>query len=213
MAGWVPPLEASGEICAESFVATQARGDTAFAAWWSPREAGRVVLLSARSDDGGLNWHAPEVADSTDRGTTGCKRLPPFVTADTVNGYVHIVYFLVAKEGPGVFFTHSMSGGSMFHEVVPIVYGERVSAAAVASHGDTVAVAFEDPNAAVAQLWLAISTSAGHIFERRAAVSSSSVRASHPAVAVRSGKVAVGWNESSRAGGLVSMVIRAGKIQ
>ena len=212
-AGWVPPLEPAGEICPESLVATQARGDTAFAAWWSPRGAGRAVLLSARSDDGGLNWHEPEIADSTDHGTSGCKRPPPFVTADTVNGYVHIVYFMVAKEGPGVFFTHSMTGGTMFHAPVPIVYGERASAAAVASRGDTVAVAFEDPNAADAQLWLAISTSAGHIFERRTSVSSASVRASHPAVALNAGRVAVGWNESSRAGGSVSAAIRVGRIQ
>jgi len=213
ISGWVPPLEPAGEICPESLVATHARGDTAFAAWWSPREQGRVVLLSARSNDAGLNWTAPEVADSTDHGTAGCKRLPPFVTADTVNGYVHIVYFLVAKEGPGVFFTHSMTGGTMFHSPVPIVYGERASAAAVASHGDTVVVAFEDPNAADSQMSLAISTSAGHIFERRTAVSSASVRASHPAVVLGGGRVAVGWNESSRAGGSVTAVIRVGKIQ
>ncbi len=213
IAEWKPPLQPAGDICEESLVATQARGDTAFAAWWSPAGGGRVRLLSARSDDGGLNWHEPEVADSSDHGTTGCKRLPPFVTADTVNGYVHIVYFMVAKEGPGVFFTHSMTGGTMFHAPVPIVYGERESAAAVASHGDTVAVAFEDPNAADAQMTLAISTSAGHIFEHRASVSSSSVTASHPSVAVQGRKIAVGWNESSRAGGSYSAVIRVGKLQ
>ena len=123
-AAWTPPRLPSGTPrCAGSLVAAPARGDTAFAAWWAPRADSSALLVVARSDDGGLNWRHPEVADSTDKGRTGCARPAPFIAADTTNGYVHVVYFMVAAEGPGVFFTHSMGRGVMFHSPVPVVYG------------------------------------------------------------------------------------------
>ncbi len=69
----------------------------------------------ARSTDGGRTWGTPVVADSTDRGRSGCERVKPAIAADSTNGYVHIVYSMVAAEGAGVFLTHSMEGGTMFH--------------------------------------------------------------------------------------------------
>jgi hypothetical protein len=213
-AAWKPPMMPTGTPqCAGSLVATTARGDTAFAAWWAPRPDSSALLVVARSDDGGLNWRAPEIADSTDRGHTGCGRPAPFIAADTSNGYVHVVYFMLAAEGPGVFFTHSMGGGEMFHSPVPIVYGERASAAAVSCNGDTVAVAFIDPNSATPQLWLALSRTTGHIFESRMEVSPSTVQAARPAVAVRGHRVAVGWLETNRGGGAAVMVVRTGRWQ
>jgi hypothetical protein len=191
---WKPRMMPSGTPrCEGSLVATTARGDTAFAAWWAPRADSSATLVVARSDDGGLNWRPPEIADSTDKGRTGCARPAPFIAADTLNGYVHLVYFMVAAEGPGLFFTHSMGQGVMFHSPVPIVYGERVVAAAVSCDGDTVAVAYVDPNTAPGQLWLALSHTTGHIFEARAAASPSAVQAARPAVAVREHRPAVAW--------------------
>jgi hypothetical protein len=194
-------------------VATPAQGDTAFAAWWAPRADSSALLVVARSDDGGRNWRAPEVADSTDRGRTGCSRPAPFIAADRANGYVHVVYFMVAAEGPGVFFTHSMGQGVMFHSPVPVVYGERASAAAVACNGDTVAVAYLDPNAALPQLWLAVSRTTGHIFESRTEVSPSTEEAERPAVAVHGHRVAVAWIESRRKGDAAVTVVRTGRWQ
>jgi len=213
-AAWTPPRLPSGTPqCAGSLVATPARGDTAFAAWWAPRADSSALLVVARSDDGGLDWRAPEVADSTDKGHTGCGRPSPFIAADTTNGYVHVVYFMLAAEGPGVFFTHSMGGGEMFHSPVPIVYGERASASAVACNGDTVAVAYVDPNASTPQVWLALSRTTGHIFESRMEVSPSTVQAARPAVAVRGHRVAVAWLETNRNSGAAVMVVRAGRWQ
>jgi hypothetical protein len=212
---WQPPTlpkpMSGAAICDGSIVATTARGDTAFAAWWSPRADSTASLMVARSDDGGLNWRAPETADSTDRGHTGCGRPAPFIAADTTNGYVHVVYFMLAAEGPGIFFTHSMGGGEMFHSPVPIVYGERASASAVAVNGDTVAVAYIDPNAATPQLWLALSQTTGHIFETRMEVSPSTVQAARPAVAVRGHAIAVAWLETNRSGDAAVMVERTGR--
>ncbi len=212
-APWKPLAIPAGVECAGSLVAVQARGDTAFAAWWAPRTDSSALLVVARSDDGGLNWRAPEVADSTDHGRTGCARPAPFIAADTLNGYVHLAYFMLAAEGPGIFFTHSMGGGTMFHSPVPVVYGERASASAVACNGDTVVVAYIDPNSATPQLWLALSRTTGHIFESRVEVSPSTVQAARPAVAVRGRRVAVAWVETNRGGGPATTVVRTGRWQ
>jgi hypothetical protein len=211
---WTPPTIPTGTPqCAGSLVAAIGRADTAYAAWWSPRADSNALLVVARSVDRGHTWHAPEIADSTDRGRNGCGRPAPFIATDTTNGYVHVVYFMVAAEGPGVFFTHSMGAGEMFHTPVPIVYGERVSASAVSGNGDTVAVAYLDPNASVPQLWLALSRTTGHIFESRSAVSPATEQASRPAVAVRGHHVSVAWLETGRNGGPAVMVVRTGKWQ
>jgi hypothetical protein len=112
-----------------------------------------------------------------------------------------------------VFFTHSMGGGEMFHSPVPIVYGERASASAVACNGDTVAVAYVDPNASTPQVWLALSVTTGHIFDSRVEVSPSTVQAARPAVAVRGHRVAVAWLETNRNSGAAVMVVRTGRWQ
>jgi hypothetical protein len=212
MPAWKPPaLPAGTPVCAGSLVATPARADTAYAAWWAPRADSNAVLVVARSEDRGRTWHTPQIADSTDRGRTGCARPAPFIAADTANGYVHVVYFMVAAEGPGVFFTHSMGAGEMFHSPVPIVYGERVSASAVSGNGDTVAVAYLDPNSSVPQLWLALSRTTGHIFESRVPVSPATELAARPAVAVRGHRISVAWLETRRDGGPAVMVVRTGE--
>jgi hypothetical protein len=212
MPAWNPPVVPTGTPqCAGSLVATAARGDTAYAAWWEPRPDSDALLVVARSEDGGHHWHAPEIADSTDRGNTGCGRPAPFISADTTNGYLQLVYFMVAAEGPGVFFTHSMGAGEMFHSPVPIVYGERVSTSAVSSNGDTVAVAYLDPNSSTPQLWLALSRTTGHIFESRVPVSPATEQASRPAVAVRGHRITVAWLETARNGGTAVMVVRTGE--
>jgi hypothetical protein len=211
---WTPPTTpAVAPICEGSLVATPARGDTAYAAWWEPRADSSALLVVARSEDGGRSWRPPAVADSTDKGHTGCGRPAPFIAADTTNGYVHVVYFMLAAEGPGVFFTHSMGRGEMFHSPVPIVYGERVSASAVSCNGDTVAVAYIDPNSALPQLWLALSRTTGHIFESRTEVSPATMQAARPAVAVRGHRVAVAWLETNRGGGAGVTVVRTGRWQ
>ncbi len=214
VAAWNPPVAPSGlPVCDGSLSASTARGDTAFAAWWSPRNDSSAALVVARSDDGGLNWRAPVTADSTDRGTAGCRRPRPFLGVDSLSGYVHVVYFMEAPEGPGLFITHSVEEGAMFRAPVPVVHGERASVGAVASRGDTVAVAYENPNTPEPQVWLALSRSTGHIFEHRSAVSPSTVSGTNPAVAVLGGSVAVAWTETRRGGGPGSTAVRIGLIR
>jgi len=214
LAPWTPPVAPPGSAsCGALPAAARARGDTAFAVWWAPRADSNATLVVARSTDGGHTWGAAAVADSADRGRSGCRRTPPSIEVDPLNGYVHVVYFMVAAEGPGVFCAHSMEGGTMFHAPVPVVYGDRVSAASVASWGDTVVVAYEDPNASVPQVWLAISRSVGHIFEQRASVSSSSASAARPSVVLRGDRIAVAWRETGRGDTTATEVLKTGTLR
>lgn len=213
IAAWEPEAWPSEPgACVTSLRATPALDGEAFASWFAVRPDSSVWLRVARSNDGGVTWNPAVTADSMDRGLTGCSRPAPFIAADSLNGYVHVVYHLVAKEGAGVFFTHSMERGALFHEPVPIVYGDRPSAASVASRGDTVVVAYEDPNSRLPRLGLAISRTEGHIFERRVAASDETGEARTPRVAVRGTRLAIAWTVTQRGGGMPRTAIRLGTL-
>lgn len=213
LAAWTPPtVPTEPGACASSVRAVQAPGGEAYAAWFTVRRDSSVLLRFARSDDDGRNWNTPVTADTTDVGLTGCARPAPYIAADSLNGYVHLVYHLVAREGAGIFFTHTMERGALFHEAVPIVYGDRPSAAAVASRGDTVIVAYEDPNSRNARIGLAISRTQGHIFERRVAASDETGDARTPRVAVRGTRVGVAWTATQRGGTRPRRTVRLGSL-
>lgn len=179
-----------------------------YAVWWSRRESGRSWLLSSRSDDSGRTWNSSVAVDTTDRATVGCERPAPAVVSDAASGYVHVAYFLYGPNG-GVFFSHSMERGTLFHEPVAIVYGDRPSATAVAAEDSTVVVAFEDPNGQRPQIALAISRTWGHIFAReRPVVSGTSPTVERPLVSLKNGVVAVGWRSTDGA-----IVARVGKMR
>ena len=65
--------------------------------------------------------------------------------------------------------------------------------AAVANDGQRVAIAYEDPNSERARVALAISVTAGHIFEHRMVASPSTMRASRPLVAIAGRRIAIAW--------------------
>lgn len=211
---WVPPSwpeEASA--CAGTRRAARAPGEEAYASWFTVRPDSSVLLRVARSDDGGRSWNAPVTADDTDVGRGGCARPAPYIAADSLNGYVHLVYHLDAREGAGLFFTHTMERGALFHQPVPIVYGDRPSAASVASRGDTVIVAYEDPNSRMPRLGLALSRVQGHIFEHRVAASDETGEAQTPRVAILGTRIAVAWTATQRGGGTPRIAIRLGTLE
>lgn len=188
-------------------------------AWWTARPDSSVVLRLARSADDGAHWDTTWTADDRDRGVRGCARPVPAVFLDPVSGYTHLAYFLEPATGAGVFYEHLMdprgadtraadtggavsSGSSpalpaMFHAPVAIVFGETPSHVGVAGHGDTVVVAYEDPNRAAPQVTLAVSVTAGHTFAPRLPVSGESVAGRDPLVGVRGGTVGVAWQEAA----------------
>jgi hypothetical protein len=198
------------------------------AVWWSQRPNSRVWLLAAWRDtipgEGRLgNWRGPIVIDSVDqgpgdaraaeRGAAGCARPAPGIAVDDVLGYVHVAYVLVGPEGPGVFYAHQMDPRSAFEPPVAIMYGDRLGSARVAASGNVVAVAFEDPNSgARSRVGLAISRTAGHLFEERLMASGTSTIARDPHVAVRGRAVVEGWSEVPPEGGEPTFNFRRARV-
>ena len=191
-----PSFDPPEPACAGSVrVASDGQG-TLYAAWWAPRPDSSAVLLVARSaaPDGGT-WAAPVIADARDASGLGCGRPAPAIAADGVTGYVHLAYFLDSPtDGRGLYGGHSMDRGAYFHGPVPVVFGDRPVHAAVANGGDRVAIAYEDPNSERARVALAISLTAGHIYEHRLEASPSTMRASRPLVAIAGQRIAVAWS-------------------
>ena len=188
-------------------------GRHTFAVWWSPRADSGARLLSAHSPDGGTTWSGVVPVDTSDRGVSGCRRAAPAIAADSVSGYVHVTYGMLAPEGPGLFFSHSMDGGASFHAPVPILYGERIGHTSVAAAGDRVAVAFEDPNSATPRIGLALSRTMGHIFEDRLLpVSDDNGAATHPLVAVQGRRITIAWRQRAGANGGIVLRVRNGTL-
>jgi hypothetical protein len=203
----------TGPVCPGSLRVAAARG-MQYAVWWAPRPDSSARLVAARSTDGGRAWSAAVAVDTTDAGMAGCRREPPAIAADSTSGYVHVAYALQAREGPGIFFSHSMDGGASFHSPVPILYGERLGRTSVASDGDLVVVGFEDPNSTTPRIGMAISHTMGHIFEDRIVpVSDEHGTASAPLTAVHGRHVAVAWEQRATESARAAMAVRAGLLR
>lgn len=215
-----PPLEQHSPVatvpngaCPGSLRTVQS-GPDVYGAWWEVRDDSSAILMVGRSTDQGKTWMISQRADTLDRSMRGCTRPSPAVAADSATNYVDVAYFLESKEGPGVFFTHSMdarklgTGDGIFHAPVPVVYGAQPSNVSVAAEGDNLVVAYEDPNSEQSIVGLALSRSMGHIFEQRLVVSQAGLSAHDPIVALRGDSVIVQWSErtdSSRAEGRVAV--------
>ncbi|GAC1517158.1 MAG: hypothetical protein NVS1B4_16320 [Gemmatimonadaceae bacterium] len=203
--------------CAGTRRAARATAREIHGVWWVARGDGGGMarppagLYASRSEDGGLHWSSPVAVDTTDAGTLGCDRPPAAIAADSSTGYVHVAYYAESLGGGGVFFAHSMDRGHLFHDPVAVVYGPRPSFTSVAAVGDTVAVAYEDPNVREGSaIVLALSRTAGHIFEDRVAVSGS-LPGQHPHVALApgGGRVAVAWQRRDDG----ASTVRVGKLR
>ncbi|HEY7877352.1 MAG TPA: sialidase family protein [Gemmatimonadaceae bacterium] len=187
------PFVTPAGACAASLVFARLGAGEWYAAWWQPRADSSASLVVARSINSGNSWTPPMVADARDHSSLGCARPAPAIAADSASGYVHLVYFLAAPQGTGIWFTHSMEHGAIWHAPVGILFGDDPARASVAAHGDTVVVAYEYPNADEGRVGIAISSTTGHIFEWRVPVSATTEQASDPRVAVRGRRVAVAW--------------------
>ena len=203
-----PTIMLPTAACAGSVVAARARGDEWYAAWFLARFDSSVVLLVARSRDGGSTWSAPVVADGRDRGRRGCARPRPALTADSATAYVHAAYFIEPIEGAGVWYTHSMEQGSVWHQTLGVLYGDDPAVASIASAGDTVLVAYEHPGSGGSRLGLAISREAGHTFRERLRVVRTSGTVREPRVAFGAGRVALAWLEQARTVGSATPAVR-----
>ncbi|HKH91605.1 MAG TPA: hypothetical protein VKA54_07370 [Gemmatimonadaceae bacterium] len=203
-----------GGVCRGSLVVSRA-GSRLYAAWWRVRSDSGAHLLAAYSANDGGAWSAPSPVDTTDQSVTGCNRAPPAIAADSASGYVHVVFSLLGREGPGLFYAHSMDAGATFHSAVPIFYGDRLGRSSVAADGDVVVVAFEDPNSRRPRVGLALSRTMGHIFEERLLpVSDDNGIATHPLAAVRGRRIAVAWQRGAASDSTPAVLaIRTGVVR
>jgi hypothetical protein len=200
----VPPM--SG-WCAPS-MRTASGTKTRYAVWWRIRPDSSAVLSSAKSLDSGRTWQPAAAVDTQDVSTRGCDRPAPSVA--TVGDDLQIAYSMKAPEGTGVFLAHFM--GSMLHEPVAIIYGDRLVETAIAAQGDRVAVAYEDPNGPRERVAVALSSSQGHIFDVRTTASRDVDLATAPAVALAGHEVAVAWSTRRASDSTATRVVRVGRI-
>ncbi len=197
----VPAVTLPAAACSTSVVVARARGEEWYAAWFLARFDSSVVLMVNRSADGGSTWSTPVVADGRDRGRRGCARPRPALAADSATAYVHVAYFIEPIEGTGVWYTHSMEQGKVWHQTIGVLYGEEPVRASVASAADTVLVAYEHPGSGGSRLGVAISRQAGHTFAERLRVVRVSGTVREPRIAFAGGRVALAWLEEPRATG------------
>jgi hypothetical protein len=196
--------------CLSSVRWARAQAHDVAAVWWVARADSSVMLRLARSHDDGAHWDTLPPADIRDQGVRGCRRPPAAVAVDPRSGYTHLAYYLEPPAGAGVFYLHLMdmerTGAhpgvadtiAMFHAPVAIVYGGSLAETSVAGHGDTVVVAYQNPNDFVPHVELVLSVTAGHSFPWRVEASGSGIAASAPTVAIDGATIAVGWREASR---------------
>ena len=192
MSANLPAIAGASAPCIRS-IRTAGAASELFRVWWSSRSDSNIVLSMQRSGDEGRTWQPPVEIESRDRGRRGCDRPAPGIFYDPSTGYVHLVYFIEAGDGAGVFFAHSMDKGEMFHSPVPVVYGNSPSAASVAAHGDSVAVVFEDPNSTTRRIGIVLSHVTGHIFDQRAQATPDDVPAIAPWVVLDNNRIRVLW--------------------
>jgi hypothetical protein len=190
--------------CPGSWVSSATVRGQRWVAWWQVRRDSSAVVIAALRDSADQEVRRV-VVDSLDRALVGCARPAPAIAVDSVNGYVHISYHMVAPEGPGVFYAHLMDPRASHFEVpMAVVYGERPVRVAVASRADTVALAYEDPNSERGRIALSLSLTAGHVFDQTARlipVSTSSQQAMAPEIVrLAGGALWVGWTEQSQSG-------------
>jgi hypothetical protein len=171
-------------------LSSAARAGVEFHAWLRRRADSTVVVMASRWD--GVTGTVPAIVDSLDVGQFGCQRPGPSI-AISDDGSVHVAYSLKAPEGYGVFFGHSMNNAINFHDPMIIVYGDRLSATAIASHGPRVAIAYEDPSGKVRRIDVALSNTQGHTFEPREHASPDEMTATHPRIAIRDTVVALSF--------------------
>jgi hypothetical protein len=180
-----------------------------FAVWWNVRPDSSADLLFSASDDGGASWSLPIPVDTLDHGGTACTRPPPALAVS--GAWVYVAYSMAAREGTGVFLTHSMDRGTMFHSTVPVLYGDRLVHVSVAADSAFVVVAYEDPNSAAPTIFVAISRTQGHFIEDHVLASNGAAVASAPDVSLAGREVAVSYDVSRDS--LAARAVRVGRIR
>lgn len=177
--------------------------------WWSVRPDSSAILYAASSADSGRSWGAPAAIDTSDVSSRGCSRPVPSITM--VGSDLYVAYSMIAPEGTGVFFAHTMA--SMLHSPVAVIYGERLVSTAIAADSQRVVVAYEEPNGKRDQIDVALSSTQGHIFEEHVTATRDVDVAVTPSVALADREIAVAWTARPFRAGAASHVVRVGRLK
>src|SRR5215210_5513596 len=118
MSANLPSVAGAAAPCIRSIRNAGAPSDL-FRVWWASRSDSSAVLSMQHSGNHGATWEAPVSVESRDGGRRGCDRPSPGIFFDSVSSYLHIVYFIEGPDGAGIYFTHSLDKGGMFHAPVP----------------------------------------------------------------------------------------------
>ena len=179
------------------------------AVWWNVRGDSSAALYASASPDSGRTWESPVAVDTSDVSSRGCDRPSPSLA--TIGDDIYVAYSMIAPEGTGVFFAHTMA--SMLHSPVAVLYGERLVSTAIAVAAERVAVAYEQPNGKRAGIDVAVSSTQGHIFESRVTATRGVDAGTAPRVALTDHAIAVSWTATAFGGGTPSRVVRTGRLQ
>jgi hypothetical protein len=187
----VPAITPSDSAGCRRTARTLTVGTQKHGIWWTVRSDSSAILRYALLADSGNA--VPVSVDTTDRSRRGCDRPAPALAADE-EGRVYAAYFLEPASGPGIFFVHKMDSIG-FHDPISIAYGKRPSVVSLDVAGDRIAVAYEEPNSARGQIWVALSATMGHLFEFRGPVSASSEISRLPEARLNGTKLDISWAE------------------
>lgn len=177
--------------------------------WWSARPDSSAVLYAASSADSGRHWGGAAAIDTSDISSRGCSRPAPSITM--VGSDLYVAYSMIAPEGTGVFFAHTMA--SVLHSPVAVIYGERLVSTAIAADSERVVVAYEQPNGKRDQIDVALSSTQGHIFEEHVTATRDVDVAVAPAVALADHALAVSWTARPFDASAASHVVRVGRLK
>jgi hypothetical protein len=177
--------------------------------WWSVRSDSSAILYAASSADAGRSWGVPAPIDTSDVSSRGCSRPAPSITM--VGSDLYVAYSMIAPEGTGVFFAHTMA--SVLHSPVAVIYGERLVSTAIAADSQRVVVAYEEPNGKRDQIDVALSSTQGHIFEEHLTATRDVDVAVIPSVALADHELAVAWTARPFRAGAASHVVRVGRLK
>jgi hypothetical protein len=130
---------------------------------------------------------------------------------DAIRGTVHVVYFGSAGRESGIV-TARVPRDNRSTEPEIIAVGTVPAAAAIAAHGDTVAVVFAAPARPGGVIWLALTIAGSQISPVRVPLSAPGVPSFMPAVALGGGRVGAAWNETRHGDTGPQAVARVGRI-
>jgi hypothetical protein len=167
---------------------------------WEDTAPGESVIMFSRSRDGGQTFSEPARVSTGEGAATEAH-----VRVDSSNN-IHVVWVGESEGGPQAFYSRSTDGGASFSDPVNLSNrpGREIHKPFLATHDDTIFVAYHEEAGGNKQVYLVRSTDGGASFSNPSQVSqanNSTGRAHSPAmIADSSGQLHLIWIDTSVVG-------------